>query len=193
MYDVGICVLYVCEREKEGRRDSACVWGSEVNLKCMRLSHLRQSLVLHGSTHQVSCPPPSFWASLDCFLSGFRSAKVTVGCSIQLYMGLHPPARMFLLLSFLMSKWEELWGLSVVERLLVPRSKDKENSKGTGKWRGKKEEGNQQNAAFTPKGIKDDLFWGQEWESVTQEQRFSSPGYHAPTRKQFHKVFIVAK
>lgn len=77
----------------------------------------------------------------------------------------------------------------MVERLLVPRSKDE----GTGEWRGKGEEGNQQNTAFKPKGIKDNLFWGQEWESMTQEQRFSSPGYHAPMRKQFHKVFTVAK
>lgn len=50
----------------------------------------------------------------------------------------------------------------MVERLLVRRSKDKEDSEGTRKWRGKKEEGYQQNAALTPKGIKDDLFWGQE-------------------------------
>lgn len=50
----------------------------------------------------------------------------------------------------------------MVEWLPVPRSKDQEDSEGTRKWRGKKEEGNQQNAAFTPKGIKDDLFWGQE-------------------------------
>lgn len=80
---------------------------------------------------------------------------------------------------------------SLCGRVVTDAQEQRQKEQGSGE--GKKEEGNQQNTAFMPKGIKDDLFWGQEGASVTQEQRFSSPGHHAPMRKQFHKGFIMAK
>lgn len=64
---VGICV-YVCERDREGERDSACVWGSEVNLKCMILIFAPFETVPSSSQLRTRLATPQL-LGFSCLLS----------------------------------------------------------------------------------------------------------------------------